>query len=855
MLVHLIRHRERVVTKTELLDTVWGDRFVSESALASRLKSARRVVGDDGVGAAGDPHGLRPWLPVRRRRSSSTCRRTRRLGGRDRRRRAPTSCIATAGRRSTRAIRFCTAPDGARIAYATMGERPGAGEGGQLADPPRLRPRDVRLAPLAGGSRPRPHARALRRAGLRHVGLGRRELRVRRLGRRPRARRRRRRPRHFPLLGVSQGAAVAVAFVARHPERVTRLVLCGATAAVGAAGRRPRTSAARRPSTSRWRGSGGAATTCRSARCSRRSSCPTAPASSGRRSTSCSGARLVGPQRGALPLDVRRSMSPSRRRRCCPTLVLHSRDDRREPLSGARYLALLIPDSPARARCRAATTSSPTSSRRGRCSSSEIDRFLRSGAVALLPGAQRSARRAHSAVGCHRRYAHQPLTMHLGKAPDRRRAAALSQSRSESWPLGAACRRGRGGRAGRRWARRRRGDLGRRRSCAGSRRPAAGGACRRRAGRSAISGGCRRRPSKSMTLRSAGSRGRARRGRAGRPSRRCRGVWLVHERARAAAGRRGAVAPPVREQRGREAGVADGADVGAAVGRGRATVRGWASISRDGVEVAVGVVEDGQVEQRLAVVARAAGRRRARPASRPSRCGPGGDRVSSASARSRAGRRARTSVGAAMSRPPTTLRPWRRRSICSSRSARTSGSRSAATRSAQRQVGRSSPVRGAAHERVERAPRARAAGRRRGRATWPRIVQALGGGLGRCGRAGRATGPGAASAWASEIESGRPERSAIGAEQRRTRRRGRGSRRRPGARPGRSRRGPRRCRRARRRRRSASASARPRLVRWLIVREVVKPSAPASTRLGGEVGHLGDLVGRRPARGRRRARP
>jgi len=31
VLVHLIRHRNRVVTKTELLDTVWGDRFVSES--------------------------------------------------------------------------------------------------------------------------------------------------------------------------------------------------------------------------------------------------------------------------------------------------------------------------------------------------------------------------------------------------------------------------------------------------------------------------------------------------------------------------------------------------------------------------------------------------------------------------------------------------------------------------------------------------------------------------------------------------------------------------------------------------------------------------------------------------------
>ena len=49
VLVYLIRHRDRVVSKNELLDQVWGDRFVSESALASRVKSARRAVGDDGT--------------------------------------------------------------------------------------------------------------------------------------------------------------------------------------------------------------------------------------------------------------------------------------------------------------------------------------------------------------------------------------------------------------------------------------------------------------------------------------------------------------------------------------------------------------------------------------------------------------------------------------------------------------------------------------------------------------------------------------------------------------------------------------------------------------------------------------
>jgi len=48
LLRHLIVHHDRVVPKEELLDTIWGDRFVSESALTSRIKAARRAVGDDG---------------------------------------------------------------------------------------------------------------------------------------------------------------------------------------------------------------------------------------------------------------------------------------------------------------------------------------------------------------------------------------------------------------------------------------------------------------------------------------------------------------------------------------------------------------------------------------------------------------------------------------------------------------------------------------------------------------------------------------------------------------------------------------------------------------------------------------
>jgi predicted ATPase/DNA-binding winged helix-turn-helix (wHTH) protein len=48
VLAYLVAHADRVVTKHELLDEVWGSRFVSESALTSRIKTARQALGDDG---------------------------------------------------------------------------------------------------------------------------------------------------------------------------------------------------------------------------------------------------------------------------------------------------------------------------------------------------------------------------------------------------------------------------------------------------------------------------------------------------------------------------------------------------------------------------------------------------------------------------------------------------------------------------------------------------------------------------------------------------------------------------------------------------------------------------------------
>ncbi|HEX2150465.1 MAG TPA: winged helix-turn-helix domain-containing protein [Stellaceae bacterium] len=48
LIEYLVRHRERVVTKDELLDTIWNGRAVSESTLTSRINAARRALDDSG---------------------------------------------------------------------------------------------------------------------------------------------------------------------------------------------------------------------------------------------------------------------------------------------------------------------------------------------------------------------------------------------------------------------------------------------------------------------------------------------------------------------------------------------------------------------------------------------------------------------------------------------------------------------------------------------------------------------------------------------------------------------------------------------------------------------------------------
>ena len=47
-----MRNRDRIVSKDELIETIWNGRIISEAALSSRINGARRALGDTGADQA-----------------------------------------------------------------------------------------------------------------------------------------------------------------------------------------------------------------------------------------------------------------------------------------------------------------------------------------------------------------------------------------------------------------------------------------------------------------------------------------------------------------------------------------------------------------------------------------------------------------------------------------------------------------------------------------------------------------------------------------------------------------------------------------------------------------------------------
>jgi DNA-binding winged helix-turn-helix (wHTH) protein/tetratricopeptide (TPR) repeat protein len=49
LLLHLVRHREQVVSRDEMIEQIWDGRIVSESALSTRINAVRKAIGDTGA--------------------------------------------------------------------------------------------------------------------------------------------------------------------------------------------------------------------------------------------------------------------------------------------------------------------------------------------------------------------------------------------------------------------------------------------------------------------------------------------------------------------------------------------------------------------------------------------------------------------------------------------------------------------------------------------------------------------------------------------------------------------------------------------------------------------------------------
>jgi pimeloyl-ACP methyl ester carboxylesterase/DNA-binding winged helix-turn-helix (wHTH) protein len=218
VLSHLVLNRSRVVPKTELLDTIWGDRFVSESTLTSRIKAARRAVGDDGIAQrlikTVHGRGYRWVAPIEELAEPA--------GSQDRQRPDPPP------RGLEQRIRFCRTSNGERLAYATVGEGPPLVRAAHW-----ITHLDYEWASpvwqhwMEGLSR----GHTLVRYDERGCGLSDHdpydvslesfvtdlETVVDDLG-----------LERFPLMGLSQGGPVAIEYAHRHPERVSRLILVGA---------------------------------------------------------------------------------------------------------------------------------------------------------------------------------------------------------------------------------------------------------------------------------------------------------------------------------------------------------------------------------------------------------------------------------------------------------------------------------------------------------------------------------------------------------------------------------------------------------------------------------------------------
>jgi DNA-binding winged helix-turn-helix (wHTH) protein/pimeloyl-ACP methyl ester carboxylesterase len=218
LLLYLIENRDRVIGKDELFASIWRGRIVSDATLSSRISAARRAIGD-----TGEKQTFIRTVPRRGFLFRGSLVEVEDAA-------PPTSRLhshprPTAGRKQK--VTFCRTATGLNLAVASVGEGPPLVKTAHWLthleydwQSPFHRPLYEFLS--------RDHR--LLRYDARGTGISDRDVEdisfdafvsdletvvdALALGR-------------FSLLGMSQGAAVAVAYAARHPERVDSLVIHG----------------------------------------------------------------------------------------------------------------------------------------------------------------------------------------------------------------------------------------------------------------------------------------------------------------------------------------------------------------------------------------------------------------------------------------------------------------------------------------------------------------------------------------------------------------------------------------------------------------------------------------------------
>ncbi|HEX5368837.1 MAG TPA: alpha/beta fold hydrolase [Dehalococcoidia bacterium] len=225
VLAYLVQNADRVVTKDELFEKVWGDKFISEAALNSRLMAARRAIGDNGRDQRliRTLHG-RGFRFVGELRDGAV----NEIAGPDLE--TPVNELAAQVSELKQEVRFCKASDGVQIAYATVGSGPPL-----VKSPNWLTHIEYEWQSPVWRHWWEALARdyTLIRFDQRGSGLSDRDVEdmsfeawVRDLETVVDAAK----VTDFNLLGISQGGPVAIEYAIRHPERVRKLILYGAYA-------------------------------------------------------------------------------------------------------------------------------------------------------------------------------------------------------------------------------------------------------------------------------------------------------------------------------------------------------------------------------------------------------------------------------------------------------------------------------------------------------------------------------------------------------------------------------------------------------------------------------------------------